>query len=160
VSVAASIVSSREPVATLTLVTDWPRSAAELAPGVNVIRGVFPNTPRWTELWREADLFVMPTRHEAFGVVFQEAAAAGLPVVATNINAVPEIVVNGHTGLLIDPGDRAALVQALRTLVASPQLRRRMGTAAVARIQVVGAPEGYARKLESLVEAAVHRNER
>jgi glycosyltransferase involved in cell wall biosynthesis len=148
------------PDAALTLVTDWPVAHDQLPPGVTVIGGVTPDTPRWTELWRNADLFVMPTRHEAFGVVFQEAAAAGVPVVGTSINAVPEIVVDGHTGLLITPGDQDALVRALRTLVSSPHLRRRMGTAAAARIQAVSAPEIYASKLESLLADLVQRHER
>ena len=58
----------------------------------------------------------MPSRHEAFGMVYQEAAARGLPVVATRINAIPEIVDDGATGFLVPPGDRAGLARALRTL--------------------------------------------
>ena len=48
-----------------------------------------------------ADIFVMPTRNEAFGLVFQEAAAAGVPAIGTRQNAVPEIIVDGETGLLV-----------------------------------------------------------
>jgi glycosyltransferase involved in cell wall biosynthesis len=69
---------------------------------VRLIRGVSPYTASWRELWRQADFFVMPTKHEAFGMVYQEAAAAGLPVVATNLNAIPEIVEDRVTGILVD----------------------------------------------------------
>jgi starch synthase len=137
--------------ATLDLVTDWPLAAARMPPGVSCIRGIGPNTREWLDLWRQADLFVMPTRHEAFGMVFQEAAAAGLPVVATNINAIPEIVQEQQTGILVTPGDRRGLVQAMRTLIDSPDLRLRMGTAAFDRIRILGAPERYASRLEAII---------
>jgi len=137
--------------AALDLVTDWPLAAARMPPGVSCIRGIGPNTREWLDLWRQADLFVMPTRHEAFGMVFQEAAAAGLPVVATNINAIPEIVQEQQTGILVPPGDRRGLVQAMRTLIDSPDLRLRMGTAAFDRIRVLGAPERYASRLEAII---------
>jgi len=69
-----------------------------------------------------ARVFVMPARHEAFGLVYQEAAAAGLPVIATRINGVPAIVEDGRTGILVAPGDSAALVRAMRTLIDSAEL--------------------------------------
>ncbi len=56
----------------------------------------------------------MPTRNEAFGLVYQEAAAAGLPAIGTNHNAVPEIIIDGETGLLVPVGDRDALVRPWR----------------------------------------------
>jgi alpha-maltose-1-phosphate synthase len=137
--------------ATLDLVTDWPLAAEQMPPGVRLIRGIVPNTPPWFDVWRQADLFVMPTRHEAFGMVFQEAAAAGLPVVATDINAIPEIVQQRQTGILVAPGDRQGLVQAMRALIDSPDLRLRMGTAAFDRIRLLGAPARYASRLEAIV---------
>jgi glycosyltransferase involved in cell wall biosynthesis len=140
--------------ATLDLVTDWPLDAAQLPGGVTLRRGITPHSPAWTELWRHADLFAMPTRHEAFGMVFQEAAAAGLPVVATHINAIPEIVVDGVTGMLVPPRDRAALAQALRTLIIDGELRRRLGAAGFERSRTIYAPERYASRLEAVVHAA------
>jgi glycosyltransferase involved in cell wall biosynthesis len=122
-----------------------------MPPGVRQIRGIVPDTPQWLDLWRQADLFVMPTRHEAFGMVFQEAAAAGLPVVATDINAIPEIVQGRQTGILVTPGDRRGLVQAMRTLIDSPDLRLRMGTAAFDRIRLQSAPAHYASRLETII---------
>ena len=141
--------------ATLDLVTDWPIDARDVPPGARVIGGVAPNTPAWEEIWRDADLFVMPTRHEAFGMVFQEAAAAGVPVLATSVNAVPEIVRDGVTGVLVAPGDGRALVAALRTLVDSADLRRRMGAAALERMREEGSTERYARKLEGIIHSVM-----
>ena len=56
--------------ATLDLVTDWPLSRETLPPGVNLIGGIAPYSDRWRDLWRCADGFVMPARHEAFGIVY------------------------------------------------------------------------------------------
>ena len=141
--------------ATLDLVTDWPLSVEAIPAGVRLHRGIAPNTPEWTELWRQADLFVMPTRNEAFGMVFQEAGAAGLPVVATRINAIPEIVQDRSTGILVEPGDRGALIDAMQTLIASPELRYRMGSAALDRARLFGAPDRYARRLETIIHSVL-----
>jgi glycosyltransferase involved in cell wall biosynthesis len=137
--------------ATLDLVTDWPLEADRLPAGVRLVRGIAPYTPAWRELWQRADLFVMPPHHEAFGMVFQEAAAAALPVVATRVNAIPEIVRDGRTGVLVPPGDPAALARAVRALVDSPPERRRLGAAARERVAMLNAPQAYARALESLM---------
>jgi glycosyltransferase involved in cell wall biosynthesis len=139
-------------VAALDLVTDWPLGPADGLPaGVRVWRDVTPYSLEWTALWRAADLFVMPSRHEAFGMVFQEAAAAGLPVVATRVNAIPEIVCDGVTGLLVARGDRRALAAAVRHLVASADERRRMGAEALARIRRVASLDRYAARLHAVM---------
>lgn len=138
--------------AQLDVVTDWPVDTSALPAGVRVVRGVAPYSPAWCDVWRRADVFVMPTRSEAFGMVFQEAAAAGVPVIATAINAIPELVEDGTTGLLIAPGDRGGLVRALATLVRSPELRLRMGRAARERMLAMASPGTYARNLQALIE--------
>ena len=145
--------------ATLDLVTDWPIAAGDLPDGVSLVRNIAPYTPAWFDRWRRADFFVMPTRHEAFGMVFQEAAAAGVPAIGTRINAIPEIVINGVTGMLVEPGDRDDLVRALCLLVESSDLRQRLGAAAFDRMRVVGAPDRYASRLESLLHSVVEAHE-
>ena len=139
---------------TLDIVSDWPLDAGELPPGVTVLRGIAPHTPAWQARWDEADVFVMPSRHEAFGMVYQEAAAAGLPVVATRINAVPEIVEDGVTGLLVGPGDRMALASACRRLAGAAECRRRMGAAALERARRQYSLDRYAAQLEHVIDVA------
>ena len=141
--------------ASLDLVTDWALGPGDLPPGVRVISHVTPYSVAWLELWRGADLFVMPTRHEAFGMVFQEAAAAGLPVVASRINAVPEIVQDGRTGLLVQPNDAGALIRAMTALVDSPDLRATMGERSRRRILSISSPERYAAGLANLLDSVV-----
>jgi len=137
--------------ARLDLVTDGPLGAP-LPAGVQLRRGIAAGSPAWLDLWREADLFIMPTRSEAFGVVFQEAAAAGLPAIGTRVNAVPEIVEDGATGLLVPPGDEEALTTTLERLIGSPELRFALGRAARERIVRIASLEAYAAQLVSIVE--------
>lgn len=80
------------------------------------------------------DLVVHCSRAEPFGRVLIEAMAAGRPVVAYADGGVPEIVVDGTTGLLAPPGDVAALAQAIDRLLHDRQLRERMGRAGRARV--------------------------
>ncbi len=74
--------------------------------------------------YREAHAFVLPSFHEGYGMVYAEAMAHGLPVIATTAGAIPETVPRG-AGLLVPPGDEAALARALRRLIAEPVLAAR-----------------------------------
>jgi glycosyltransferase involved in cell wall biosynthesis len=92
--------------------------------------------PGRTEIrdWLErADVFAHSSRWEGFGIVLLEAMLAGLPIVATRVSAVPEVVVDGETGLLVEPGDDAAFSAALAALVADPDRARSLGEAGRAR---------------------------
>jgi glycosyltransferase involved in cell wall biosynthesis len=80
-----------------------------------------------------ADVFAHSSRWEGFGLVLLEAMLSELPVVATRVSAVPEIVVDGETGILVDPGDDAAFAAGLDRLLADEGLRRRLGGAGLAR---------------------------
>ena len=119
--------------------------------------GVAVQSEAWRALWRRADVFVLPTRDEAFGLVYQEAAAAGLPAIGSAINAVPEIVIDGHTGLLVPPGDRPALASALDRLFASPEVRREIGTAARDAIEQSADPVRYRDTLASAIRSLASR---
>jgi glycosyltransferase involved in cell wall biosynthesis len=77
--------------------------------------------------YREATIFCLPSRNEPFGVAFVEAMEHALPVVATNIGALPDMVVSGKNGYLIAPGDGHALAQALDRLLSDGRLRARFG---------------------------------
>ena len=75
------------------------------------------------------DLFALPTQQEASGTVFVEAAACGLPVVATDVGGVSEMMRAGKTGFLVPAKDAAALRQSLARLIDDPELRVKMGRA-------------------------------
>ncbi|WP_145479893.1 glycosyltransferase family 4 protein [Stenotrophomonas rhizophila] len=75
------------------------------------------------------DVFALATHKEAAGTVFLEAAYVGVPIVATRVGGVPEMLVEGSNALLAPLGDPAALTDALRALVEDPERRRQMGRA-------------------------------
>jgi phosphatidylinositol alpha-1,6-mannosyltransferase len=111
-----------------------------------------------------ADVFVMACRNrwfgleqEGFGIVFLEAAAAGVPQIAGDSGGASEAVLDGVTGLVVrQPEDPGALAEALRTLLADPGLRRRMGKAARARVRDTFAPDVLASRLaEALTGVAI-----
>lgn len=81
-------------------------------------------------LLQAADLFCLATRHEGLGSSILEAMAAGLPVVASRVGGIPEIVEEGRTGILVPGADTVALADALERMAADPGLRERMGVAA------------------------------
>lgn len=86
-----------------------------------------------------ADLFVCPSEwDEPFGMVILEAMAAGLPVVASAVGGIPEIVQPGETGLLVPPADPAALAGALRRLIVNELERRAMGARALECVKQYG----------------------
>jgi phosphatidylinositol alpha-1,6-mannosyltransferase len=107
-----------------------------------------------------ADIFVMACRNrwlgleqEGFGIVFLEAAAAGVPQIAGDSGGAAEAVVDGETGLVVDvPEDAGRVAEALRTLLADPVRRARMGTAARARAQDVYDYDLLASRLASTLE--------
>jgi alpha-maltose-1-phosphate synthase len=137
--------------ADLTLVTGW-RLPSPLPTGVRVMTGISAYTPEWVAVWRSADLFVMPTRNEAFGLVYQEAAAAGLPAIGSWLNAVPEIIDDDVTGILVIPGQIQELTASLDRLISSAELRQRLGREARQKIEHDADPDRHRARLVALIK--------
>jgi glycosyltransferase involved in cell wall biosynthesis len=78
---------------------------------------------------RGCDFFVLPTHQEALGQSYIEAMAAGLPVIGTDVDGVPELITHGVNGLLVPPHDIAALRAAMTRLIDNPKLRAQLGVA-------------------------------
>jgi glycosyltransferase involved in cell wall biosynthesis len=97
-----------------------------------------------------AHCFCLPTVQEGFGLVFAEAMAAGLPVVACRAAAVPEIVADGRTGLLVSPARPDELATALETLLMSDGLRKELGEEARRRVDAYDLDGVAKRFLEAL----------
>ena len=97
---------------------------------LTVIPGLPPSDPRLKAILHEADIFILPSLHEPFGIVILEAWSAGIPVIASNAGGLKDFIESGRTGLLFDPGHPEELVRAYETLTGDPELRRRLADAA------------------------------
>ncbi len=75
------------------------------------------------------DVFLFPSHSEALGFAALEAGLATLPVIASNVGGIPEVISDGETGILIPVGDAAACARALSTLLTNPELGTKLGTA-------------------------------
>jgi glycosyltransferase involved in cell wall biosynthesis len=134
---AFKIVRRQLPDAELTII--GPKLAEDI-PGVRALgfisKASAAGQERLLEEYVRADVFVMPSLYEPFGIVFAEAMAHRLPCVGTTSCAMPEIIAEGVTGFTVPPGDAPALADRLLTLLRDPALCRSMGE------------QGYQRYLE------------
>jgi glycosyltransferase involved in cell wall biosynthesis len=105
-------------------------AAAKLEATVRLL-GLRPDVP---ELLAAADLFVLPSLWEGLPMALIEAMAAGLPVVATDVSGTRGVVIDGETGLLVPPGDTAALSRAIANLLDNPGRAAQMGSAGRRRV--------------------------
>ncbi|RYY89231.1 MAG: glycosyltransferase, partial [Comamonadaceae bacterium] len=87
------------------------------------------DTPRLEALYAQADLFVLPSFHEGYGMALAEALVRGLPVVSCVAGAIPDTV-PADAGLLVLPGDAVALREALRRVMEEPGLRAALAAGA------------------------------
>jgi L-malate glycosyltransferase len=101
-------------------------------------------------LLAEADLFALPSRSEAFPNAAIEAMAAGLPVVASAVGGLLDLIEPERTGVLVPPGDSAALADAIDRLVSEPQRATRIGAAARQTVQTRYTFERMVQSFESL----------
>jgi glycosyltransferase involved in cell wall biosynthesis len=126
---------------TLSIVGDGPErqalkaQAAQLGLSEHVTFKGWARREDLPQIYREADIFVLPSREEGMANVLMEAMCAGLPAVATRIAGSSEAVLDGETGLLVPTEDPSALARALETLIRDPGARERQGRAGRARVE-------------------------
>jgi glycosyltransferase involved in cell wall biosynthesis len=105
------------------------RSEVPAQPNVIMHRGLEANGEALLQLFANAHVFVLPTEADCMAVALMEAAAAGLPVITSDVGAMNEGLTAGESGLLIPAGDRGALQAALEAIIGDPGRRHRMGRA-------------------------------
>jgi glycosyltransferase involved in cell wall biosynthesis len=105
-------------------------------PGVHVHHDIEPGDPKLAELLARTAVFVFPSRIDTFGYALLEAMAAGVPVVAARVAALPEVVGDGECGLLVPPdADDDVFCTEIEALLEHPAARARMGAAGRRRVQ-------------------------
>ncbi len=102
-------------------------------------------------LYRRSSLVVLPSEFESFSMTCAEAHASGVPVVATNVGGIPEVVEDGRTGLLVPPEDRHATRGAIERLLGNAEERLAMGRRARERAESRWSYEAVAPRLEALI---------
>jgi glycosyltransferase involved in cell wall biosynthesis len=102
----------------------------------------------------ELDLFVLPTRGDNLPVAILEAMAHAVPVVATRVGGIPELIVDGESGLLVPPDDPAALARACERVLASEELRTKLAEGGARRVQDHYALPDVARRIVAVYEEA------
>jgi L-malate glycosyltransferase len=138
--------------------TDWPARARQLGTADRVdFRGWIP-PESLPSLLQRLDVYVAPsTSLEGFGVAVLEAQACGVPVVASRIGGLPEVVKEGASGLLVPPNDVHALADALALLMDDTSRRARMGLAARAFVRNQYEWNATAAIMEELYERVVSK---
>jgi phosphatidyl-myo-inositol dimannoside synthase len=106
-------------------------------------------------LYARADIFVMPSRQEGFGLTFLEAMALGKPVIAADYGGTPEVVQNEVTGFLVDPGDLERLAGRLVQLLQDEALCRKLGEAGRRRVEEKFTFKDFQERLARILDTAV-----
>lgn len=99
------------------------------------------------------DIMAHPAHAEGLGVILLQGGACSRPMVSCPVGGIPEVIVDGKTGLLVPPGDSAALANALLKLLDEPATAQRLGTAAFHHIEAHFTPDVMARRYASLYQA-------
>ncbi len=157
-------------VAALPVSLAWRLTIVGDGPARDEVRTLFAPVPPGRLTWAGAldraavaqtlamsDILVWPGSGEAYGIAYLEAQASGLPVVAMRVAGVPEVVADGETGLLSDPGDADALAASVVRLASDPALRARMGAAATARVALRHSLTAAAVRLRAILDALPER---
>jgi glycosyltransferase involved in cell wall biosynthesis len=114
----------------LDVVTSCPSDLpSQLPSNVRVHTDVEANSPVMSELYGRSEVFVLPTRGDCTPLVIAEAMASGLPIVATTVGSIPDMVRDGHNGILVPPRQPSALSAALTRLAMNRDLTTAMGEA-------------------------------
>jgi glycosyltransferase involved in cell wall biosynthesis len=103
-----------------------------------------------SDIMAAADVFVLPSLGEGFGLVLLEAMSQRLAVIGTRSMSIPEIVLDGVTGFLVDPADEGHLASAIEAVARNPALRRQMGEAGYERVRSEFSVSAMVKKTEQL----------
>lgn len=136
------------------------RTAEELGvrEHLTVIPGIPSDSPDLASAYHAANVFLLPSIHEPFGIVVLEAWSAGLPVIASRVGGIPHFVDDGADGLLFDPEDEASFLAAFEGVSANPGLSRSLSEAGRAKARGQYDWDAIAERLLGVYEEAIREN--
>ncbi len=127
---AFKLVLEKFPDATLTIVGANPNIQLK---NCRIIGKIAP--PELIQYYKSAAVFCMPTRKDPFGIVYLEAMQAGLPIVATNLGAIPDFIQNDWNGFLVEPGDIRCIADGIIKLLADESLCQLFGKRSIKMVE-------------------------
>jgi glycosyltransferase involved in cell wall biosynthesis len=125
---------------------------------VTIIPGIPSDSPDLVDAYHAADVFLLPSVHEPFGIVILEAWSAGLPVIASRVGGIPYFVSDGEDGLLFEPEDGSTLLKAYQALVADQALVLRLGAAGRKKAREEYDWDVITKKLVGIYEEVIQEN--
>ena len=143
---------------------DTPEIEARLAaavagrPRIRWINAMLPHDDV-VQVYSHAELFVCPSVYEPFGLINLEAMACGTAVVASRVGGIPEVVVDGETGVLVPPGEPGALAAAVSALCGDPERAARFGAAGRRRVEAEFSWERIAERTLAVYRDAIANHE-
>lgn len=138
----------------------WRSSLEDRARSLGIHARFHGRVRRAEERLENIDLFVLPSRADNLPIVILEAMARALPVVATRVGGVSEIVEDGRTGVLVEPGDVSAMAAAIEGLARDPSRREAMGSSGALRASELFDPKSIAARLVALYAEVRARGKR
>ncbi|MFO7965719.1 MAG: glycosyltransferase family 4 protein, partial [Desulfobacterales bacterium] len=143
----------------LVCVSQRPKNMKKCPDNLQIIENV--TAERLSDLYNQSDILVFPTRLEGFGYAVAEAMACGLPVVASNCSAIPELVDHGKGGFLCSVGDVDDFAEKINILAESPKMRKEMGEYNRAKVEkyftLDRMVKEYKELFEEVLDASAHR---
>ncbi|HEX2740816.1 MAG TPA: glycosyltransferase family 4 protein, partial [Rubrobacter sp.] len=130
------------------------RSAIDAAPRGSIVVSGSVDDEALGAAYASANLFVLPSRYEGYGIVYAEALAHGLPIVACDVGPVPDLV-GREAAILVEPDDKEGLSAALDLLLGDPELRARMSGAASRRASSLPLWKSTVAGFEEVLRAAI-----
>jgi len=115
------------------------------------------NSKPLVDLYRNADVFVLPTRADVYSLASLEAMAMRVPVITTAVGGIGEIVIDGENGLIVNQDSEEAIAKPLAMLLSDPELRRRMGHNGRKRVESRFDLSAYARTIVHYLQLAAER---
>jgi len=125
---------------------------------ITIVAGLEANSQALVDAYHAADLFLLPSIHEPFGIVILEAWAAGLPVVASNVGGIPSFVISGEDALLFDVQNEERLIEAFQKLVENPDAAVRIARNGQQKARSEYSWDHVTERLVTIYEEAIREN--